>query len=155
MIGHEEERLAAVAELRSWLGTPWAHQGRTRGVGVDCIGVALVIAQAAHAFDDPGAVVPQNYSRLPRMNQMRKFIEQHMSVIEKQDALVGDIVLVAWHTHPTHLMVLSDQTPGCIRPPFNIIHANNARTVSVVTERPLGSWRGMSVTGCYRFRRWA
>ena len=32
-------RLAAVAEARSWLGTPYQHQASLKGVGCDCLGL--------------------------------------------------------------------------------------------------------------------
>jgi hypothetical protein len=37
---------ALVAEARRWLGTPFRHQGRIRGEGVDCIGLVLEPARA-------------------------------------------------------------------------------------------------------------
>jgi NlpC/P60 family putative phage cell wall peptidase len=30
-----------ISELREWIGTPYVHQGRVKGVGVDCIGLAI------------------------------------------------------------------------------------------------------------------
>lgn len=30
------KNLQAVAEAITWLGTPYHHQGRVKGVGVDC-----------------------------------------------------------------------------------------------------------------------
>lgn len=30
------KNLEAVAEAMTWLGTPYHHQGRVKGVGVDC-----------------------------------------------------------------------------------------------------------------------
>lgn len=32
----QEQRQAVLAEARRWLGTPYHHRGRIRGVGVDC-----------------------------------------------------------------------------------------------------------------------
>lgn len=32
-----DQREAVVREARAWIGTPWHHQGRLRGVGVDCV----------------------------------------------------------------------------------------------------------------------
>jgi NlpC/P60 family putative phage cell wall peptidase len=32
-----EQRAAVIAEARRWLGTPYHHMGRIRGVGVDCV----------------------------------------------------------------------------------------------------------------------
>ncbi len=32
-----QQRAAVVAEARTWLGTPYHHEGRVKGVGVDCL----------------------------------------------------------------------------------------------------------------------
>lgn len=54
-------RAALVAEARTWLGTPYHHHGRVKGVGVDCAmllaevfercGVAPRIEPGAYAHD--------------------------------------------------------------------------------------------------------
>ena len=34
-------RTDVVAAAREWLGTPFHHQARLRGVGVDCVGLVI------------------------------------------------------------------------------------------------------------------
>ena len=34
-----------VREAKTWLGTPFHHQGRLKGVGVDCAGVIVCVAK--------------------------------------------------------------------------------------------------------------
>ncbi len=41
-----EQRAAVVAEARSWLGTPYHHMGRIKGVGADCLTAPLCCYQA-------------------------------------------------------------------------------------------------------------
>jgi NlpC/P60 family putative phage cell wall peptidase len=36
-----QERAAVVSEARSWLGTPYHHQGMVKGVGVDCAQILI------------------------------------------------------------------------------------------------------------------
>lgn len=43
-----------VAEALTWLGTPYRHQGRRRGVGCDCLGLIVGIWDALYG----GAPVP-------------------------------------------------------------------------------------------------
>lgn len=38
-------RKAIIAEARTWLKTPYKHQGRKKGVGVDCIGLPLGVGE--------------------------------------------------------------------------------------------------------------
>ncbi|NLR74203.1 MULTISPECIES: NlpC/P60 family protein [Leeia] len=40
-----EQRQQVLAEARSWLGTPYHHQGRVKGVGVDC---AMILCDIYH-----------------------------------------------------------------------------------------------------------
>lgn len=46
-----------VDEARRWIGTPFAHQGRLRGVGCDCLGLVLGV------LGDYGPSNPQTYSQ--------------------------------------------------------------------------------------------
>jgi NlpC/P60 family putative phage cell wall peptidase len=53
-------RQAIVAEAQTWLGTPFHHQGRVKGVGVDC---AMLLAEVFHRcglvpYVDPGYYPP-------------------------------------------------------------------------------------------------
>ncbi len=55
-----EARAAVVAEAERWLGTPFHHQGRVRGAGVDC---AMLLAEVYErcglvAHVDPGYYPP-------------------------------------------------------------------------------------------------
>ena len=43
LVNNLDQRLAVVAEARSWLGTPYHHRAAIRGVGVDC---ALLLLEA-------------------------------------------------------------------------------------------------------------
>jgi len=40
------DRAAIAAEARTWLGTPYAHGQRLKGVGADCAGVPLEVYAA-------------------------------------------------------------------------------------------------------------
>jgi NlpC/P60 family putative phage cell wall peptidase len=51
-----EQRARVIAEARTWLRTPYHHQGRIKGVGVDCL---MLLCEIYHAvglvpFVDPG-----------------------------------------------------------------------------------------------------
>ncbi len=38
-------RVEIVAVARSWLGTPWIHQGRLKDIGVDCGGLIISLGK--------------------------------------------------------------------------------------------------------------
>jgi len=50
------QRAAVVAEALTWLGTPYHHHGRLRGIGVDCAMLLAEVYAAAGLVDrvDPG-----------------------------------------------------------------------------------------------------
>jgi len=56
-----EQRAAAVAQAQAWVGTPYHHHGRIRGVGVDCLMLLAEVFEAAGivAHVDPGTYAPQ------------------------------------------------------------------------------------------------
>ena len=41
-----QERAAVVAEVGTWLGTPYHHHGRVKGVGVDCANLPAAVYEA-------------------------------------------------------------------------------------------------------------
>lgn len=51
-------RAAVVAEARGWLGTPYHHQARLRGVGVDC---AMILCEVYHAAGLIPLIDPRPY----------------------------------------------------------------------------------------------
>lgn len=63
LFGHKKEmiRQQIVKEARSWIGTPYQHQAKLKGIGVDC---AMLIAQIGQNIGllDPSKLVP-NYSK--------------------------------------------------------------------------------------------
>jgi NlpC/P60 family putative phage cell wall peptidase len=46
-----------LAEARSWIGTPYRHQGSVKGAGTDCLGLLRGIWRAIHGAE-PEAVPP-------------------------------------------------------------------------------------------------
>ena len=91
--------IAAAAE--SFIGTPFRHQGRRPGVGLDCVGVWVCALRAC------GVEVEDvtTYRRLPDskelLRHMRRQFEE-VAVIELGDALVMN---APRHKEPRHLGV--------------------------------------------------
>jgi cell wall-associated NlpC family hydrolase len=72
-------RPAIVAEAKTWLGTPFVHQGRQKGVGVDCIGLTIGVAMALGIVDaTQNRQFPTDYRRQPDPKRMRALLEAHM-----------------------------------------------------------------------------
>ncbi len=85
-------REAVIAEARSWLGTPFHHQGRLKGVGVDCGQLLAAVYEAGCGM------APMDFGFYPRdwFNHAsdERYMEQVASrcmAVEKP--LPGDIAL--------------------------------------------------------------
>lgn len=96
-----------VEAARSMLGTPFAHQGRAPGVGLDCIGLIVCSARAC------GIPVRDrtDYGRVPDGRTLVVELTAQMDPVEPEDALPGDI-LVFWvrprSRHPQHVAIKTD-----------------------------------------------
>ncbi len=117
-----------VAAARSLLGTPFHHQGRLPGVGVDCAGVPIVVARQL------GLVAPDfdvsAYSSEPDGVSLRAFCDEHMSRWGFEE--VGGVVLVSFRGGaPRHLGIVADHVSGGL----SIIHADGERRKCVIETR--------------------
>ena len=89
------------AEARRWLGTPFHHQGRLLGVGVDCVGLVVMVARALRMrpdFQDRG-----DYSRIPNKELELLLDEQLTRIRDKSQRRVGDVIVFAWGRELQHL----------------------------------------------------
>lgn len=94
-------------EMRSWVGVPFSHQGRTRE-GVDCVGSFVAGMQNLQAM--PADFVDiLNYGRGPQ-ESLRKIVEKHCEQVRK--AVEGTILLIRWDgTQPSsHLAYCAGST---------------------------------------------
>lgn len=89
-----------VAEAMSWIGTPYRHQGRRKGVGCDCIGLVLGVWQALHGAlpELPGNYAPDwaeagGEERL-LAGARRHFVEKPFEALAR-----GDLLLFRWRSH--------------------------------------------------------
>ncbi len=81
-------------------GTPFHHQGRVRGMGLDCIGVVV------HALKAAGIEVNDatDYSRSPENGRLEQSLIDHG--FEKADAIqAGDVLLFRFNQQPQHVGV--------------------------------------------------
>jgi len=137
----DTERASIVAEARRWLATPFHHQGRVLGVGVDCAGVAVEVAKACGMqwSDRIG------YARIPSQGQFVETVHSATDPVDLENALPGDLMVFAWRTEPQHIAIVSSINP------LRIIHA--WEQVGKCVENDLdAAWRGRLVE-CRRYRR--
>ena len=97
-------RSEVVCCARGWLGTPWHHQGRVKGVGVDCVGVVIGVARelGLSDFDATG------YGHRPDSRELERIAREMMREVPVPEARPGDVLLVEVDKQPQHLAFLTD-----------------------------------------------
>ena len=110
-------RHSVVMAARTWLDTPFHHQARLKGVGVDCVGLVIGVAReltmVAPDFDIGG------YPRVPDGRSFLGLAHLHMVQIEREAMQLGDVVVVSFDADPQHIAILGDYRHGGL----SIIHA--------------------------------
>lgn len=134
------EPAAVISEARRWLGTPFHHQGRKRGLGCDCAGLVLGVGQALELL--PRDLLVPAYGRVPGGRRLRHFLERHGRRSGLDRARPGDVVLVAWERVPRHLGILGETTQA-------VIHAHEP--LGGVVEQRLDSGFAGHIVAVYRF----
>lgn len=120
--------LYVVSAAREWIGTPFHHQGRARGAGVDCIGLVVGVGRELGIW--PREVDRLDYGPLPLNGLLLAGVREHCAEIQIAEATPGCILLMRWHRETQHVAVLTGET---------IIHAC-VRRGKVVEQGFRGHW---------------
>jgi len=123
---------------RGYLGTPFRHQARLPGVGLDCAGVVVcALREAGREVEDVRA-----YGRIPAHGLFVKMVERHCERISVGDLRHGDLIMFAFRGEPQHLAIYTAEG--------TLIHAY--QDVKKVVEHDFdGVWRDR-LRGCYRLK---
>lgn len=124
-------RVQIVAEARSWIGTPWVHQHRAKGEGVDCAGLLTSVAHKLGLSDFD--VI--DYGRLPDGLEMLNICDAHMTRIPVTALQPGDAACMRIARLPQHIGIVGDYVHGGL----SLIHADSG--IGRVVEHQLtGKW---------------
>jgi NlpC/P60 family putative phage cell wall peptidase len=83
-----------VTEARRWLETPYQHQARLLGVGVDCAGLIMGVGENTGVLH----VDYRGYGQLPHKGMLRKICDSHLVPIEEVEA--GAVLLMGFSDDP-------------------------------------------------------
>jgi NlpC/P60 family putative phage cell wall peptidase len=98
-------RTEVIAEARRWIGTPYQHQARCLGAGVDCGGLVLEVARALDVFHAEYS----DYGQLPHKGLIRALCDRHLERIDEAEP--GCVLLIAFLPGPgqeQHLAIMTD-----------------------------------------------
>ena len=110
-------RADVVAEARTWLDTPYVHQHRAKGHGVDCVGLVIGVARQL------GIVAPDfdvnAYPRKPDGRTLLARCGEFMDPIRDEDVRPGHVLVLAFRKDPQHMGILADYLYGGL----SLVHA--------------------------------
>jgi cell wall-associated NlpC family hydrolase len=131
---------AIVAAARACIGTPFAHQGRVVGVGLDCAGVAVHAVRAAgfDVLDVAGYGRTPNKGHLAAAMDAQPMLERIHSI---SDRAAGDILLMRFLGEPQHVGICTGD---------GIVHAYEA--VGGCCEHRICSKWEARIVGVYRVK---
>lgn len=131
-------RAEFISAARRYIGTPFQHQARLPGVGLDCAGVVVcALQECGYAVNDR-----QGYGRIPSQGIFTHAIVEHCDTIQQSDVLPGDLMMFAFRDEPQHIAVVAENNM--------LIHAY--QDVGRVVENSLDATWQSRLCGCYRLR---
>lgn len=98
-----------IAAARSLIGTPYAHQARSRKA-VDCVGyVAFSLQTSCVLSPDEAAAIPRDYAHNPD-GTLVMALHEHCVRVERDKMQAGDLIAIKYHSDPQHLMIVERVT---------------------------------------------
>lgn len=138
--GMRGDRYAFVREARECVGTPYAHMGRVKNVGLDCIGTALWCCNKLNVL--PSNYIDEPYGRIPNGIMVRQLRKCCNIIWEKETAgstpfqtllTNGDLASFSWRREPQHIAVMAIGEQG-----WNMIHAydGSGTVIETIMDEP-------------------
>lgn len=90
-------RRLVLEEARRWIGTPYRHQGSTRRVGCDCLGLIRGVWRSVYGEEPqkPDAYAP-DWAEAGEVDLMLDAARRWFDVVPVEDAMPGDLLLFRW-----------------------------------------------------------
>jgi len=118
-------RAQIVACARTFLGTPFRHQGRLKGTSLDCIGLPICVGRELglkipdFAFVHNGQRINANsYAPYPTDDRVLQGMKRYLQEIPRDTIRPGDILCLRTPV-PVHAGIVSDLPPG-----LGLIHSH-------------------------------
>lgn len=138
----------ALAEARSWIGTPYVHQGSTRGAGCDCLGLLRGVWRAV-VGQEPEAIPAYSMDWSEPQGDERLWAAgaRHLVAKPLADEAAGDVVLFRMRRGAVakHLGL-----QGGVGPRASFVHAYSGHGV---VESPLSAPWQRRIVARFEFPR--
>jgi len=125
----------------TWKSTPWSHQGRLKGVGVDCAGIVLGVGLTCGCLPHDGSADIRGYGRQPDPFKMKTALDRLFLRVPKDERKPADIAWMRAVDHAQHLGILTFRN--------TLIQAVNYRNVE---EAPIEDAIEKRIVAIYRYK---
>ncbi|MGD9915896.1 MAG: NlpC/P60 family protein [Rhizobiaceae bacterium] len=136
-------RQAIMAEARAWIGTPYRHQGATKGVGCDCLGLVRGVYRAVlgREPEQPGPYAP-DWAESGGRDLLLDAAGRHCRTRPAGSMLAGDLIVFRWRPE------LPAKHAGILTGPESFVHAYSGS--AVVESALVPHWR-RKIAGVFAF----
>jgi NlpC/P60 family putative phage cell wall peptidase len=121
-------RAEIIAEARSWIGTPYAHQASVKGIGCDCLGLVRGVWRAVYG-EEPEQPPPysRDWAEAHGRETLAEAAGRHMIAVPTDKILPADVLLFAMkeNSPAKHCAILT--APG------RMLHSIEAHPVAEVS----------------------
>lgn len=125
---------------RSFIGTPFSHQGRSPGAALDCAGMVICAAKKC-GLDLPDK---ESYATVPDGMEFVQIIESVCNRIPLAVIKPGDLLVFAWTKEPQHIAIVSNVEP------MRIVHSWSG--AAGVVENDVDDYWKRRLRRCYRLK---
>lgn len=95
---------------RSYMGTPFQHQGRTPGVGLDCAGLIICVCRELEIVEPDFDV--SNYAQQPDKTSVIDACDKYLVRVKSEEMRPSDVAVIAWDSYPQHLGIVGKYPLG-------------------------------------------
>ncbi len=112
----DNARVAIINEAKSWIGTKFQHQGRTKKRdnhegACDCLGLIIGVSRSLKLKTKTGSLIHNldqvDYNIIPDSRKLQQKLSTYLDKKDKKSILPGDIALFAMAGNPQHLGIIS------------------------------------------------
>lgn len=129
-----------IAIAKTYIGTPYHHQGRVKGAGIDCCGLIINVAQelGLSNYDLDG------YSPTADGVELLAEFQANCPVRDLSEIQLGDILIFKVRHHPQHCGILSE-----LNGEDSLIHAYS--TIGRCVEHRLEEFWRSRIVAAFQF----
>lgn len=111
-----------IKSARSWIGTPFKHQGRVKNQGTDCLGLIVGIAKECDLKTRSGQSLAEydvtGYDLSIDSDKLSQFLASNLELSHKIEP--GCLAILSFDSNPQHLAIISEYSDHSL----GIIHAD-------------------------------